>query len=52
VRHHLYGKKYWGNQRATFIIDAGGKVGHVIPEASPASHDDEVLAALGDLAAA
>ncbi len=52
VEKSMYGKKYWGNQRATFLIGADGKIGHVIPKASPASHDDEVLAALGEMAAA
>jgi thioredoxin-dependent peroxiredoxin len=48
----MYGKTYWGNQRATFIVDEEGIVRHVIPKASPKTHDDEVLAALGALAAA
>jgi peroxiredoxin Q/BCP len=48
----LYGKTYWGAQRATFIVDAEGTIAHVIPKASPKTHDDEVLKALGDLAAA
>jgi peroxiredoxin Q/BCP len=48
----MYGKKYWGALRATFIVDAEGTVAHVIPKASPKTHDDEVLAALGDLGAA
>ena len=39
-----YGKTYWGVQRATFVIDPEGKVAHVIPKASPKTHDDEVLA--------
>ena len=42
----IYGKKYWGAARATFIIDTEGTVLHVIPKASPKTHDDEVLAAL------
>lgn len=42
----IYGKKYWGAARATFIIDTEGTVVHVIPKASPKTHDDEVLAAL------
>lgn len=42
----MYGKKYWGAARATFIIDTEGTVVHVIPKASPKTHDDEVLAAL------
>jgi peroxiredoxin Q/BCP len=48
----MYGKTYWGAQRSTFIIDAGGTVAHVIPKASPKTHDDEVLEALDELAAA
>ena len=48
----MYGRTYWGAQRATFIIGADGVVRHVIPKVSPKTHDDEVLAALADLAAA
>jgi peroxiredoxin Q/BCP len=48
----MYGKKYWGAQRATFIIDGSGSVVHVIPRVSPRMHDDEVLKALEQLAAA
>ena len=47
----MYGKTYWGNLRATFILDEDGVVQHVIPKASPKTHDDEVLAALGALPA-
>ncbi len=42
----MYGKTYWGAQRSTFLIDEEGVVRHVIPKASPKTHDDEVLAAL------
>jgi peroxiredoxin Q/BCP len=48
----MYGKKYMGVSRATFLIDAEGRVAHVIPKASPKTHDDEVLAALSELDAA
>jgi peroxiredoxin Q/BCP len=48
----MYGKTYWGAARATFIIDGEGVIRHVIPKASPKTHDDEVLKALGELAAA
>ncbi|MEA2319711.1 MAG: thioredoxin-dependent peroxiredoxin, partial [Solirubrobacteraceae bacterium] len=48
----LYGKKYMGVSRATFIIDPDGRVAHVIPKASPKTHDEVVLKALGELAAA
>ena len=42
----MYGKTYWGALRATFIIDGEGVIAHVIPKASPKTHDDEVLAVL------
>jgi thioredoxin-dependent peroxiredoxin len=48
----MYGKTYLGVRRATFIIDPGGKVAHVIPKASPKTHDEVVLEALGELASA
>ena len=42
----MYGRTYWGVLRATFIIDADGVVAHVIPKASPKTHDEQVLALL------
>jgi peroxiredoxin Q/BCP len=50
VEKSMYGKKYMGVQRATFIIDGKGKVVHVIPKVSPKTHDDLVLKALKDFA--
>ncbi len=47
-----YGRTFWGALRATFILDEEGVVRHVIPKASPKTHDDEVLAALRGLGAA
>jgi thioredoxin-dependent peroxiredoxin len=49
---NMYGKKYWGAKRSTFVIDGDGTVVHVIPKASPKTHDDEVLAALAERSAA
>ena len=49
VEKSMYGKTYWGAQRATFIIDADGTVAHVIPKVSPKTHDEQVLKVLGDL---
>lgn len=48
----MYGKKYWGVQRATFLIDADGKIAKVFPKVSPKTHDDVVLDALAELASA
>ncbi len=52
VEKSMYGRTYWGAQRATFIIDADGKVAHVIPKVSPKTHDEQVLAVLGEMTAA
>src|SRR5258706_16418560 len=49
VEKSMYGRTYMGNQRATFILDEDGIVRHVIPKASPKTHDDEVLAALAEM---
>jgi peroxiredoxin Q/BCP len=52
VEKSMYGKKHWGVQRATFLIDADGTIARVFPKVSPKTHDDDVLAALAELAAA
>jgi peroxiredoxin Q/BCP len=49
VEKSMYGKKYMGVQRSTFIIGPGGKIAKVFPKVSPKTHDDVVLKALGDL---
>ncbi len=41
----LYGKKYMGIQRATFLIDGDGVIRRVWPKVSVKGHADEVLAA-------
>lgn len=48
----MYGKKYWGVRRATFVIDPDGRIAKVFPKVSPKAHDDLVLEALADLAVA
>jgi peroxiredoxin Q/BCP len=45
----MYGRTYWGNLRATFVIDPDGRIATVLPKVSPKTHDDVVLAALTDL---
>jgi len=42
----LYGRKFWGIQRSTFLIDAEGIVRRVWRKVSVDGHDDEVLAAV------
>src|SRR6059036_270800 len=45
----MYGKTFLAATRATFILDAQGVVRHVVPNASPDTHDEEVLDALREL---
>ena len=52
VEKSMYGKKYMGVQRATFVIDGDGKIAHVFPKVSPKTHDEVVLKALAELSAA
>jgi thioredoxin-dependent peroxiredoxin len=41
------GRKYTGVNRSTFVIDADGTVKKVMRDVKPATHADDVLAALG-----
>jgi thioredoxin-dependent peroxiredoxin len=52
VEKSMYGKKYMGVQRATFLIDPEGEIAKVFPKVSPKTHDDVVLGALAELAVA
>jgi peroxiredoxin Q/BCP len=46
VEKSMYGRRYMGVQRATFIVDPEGKIAKVFPKVSPKKHDELVLAAL------
>jgi peroxiredoxin Q/BCP len=39
----MYGKKYMGAARTTFIIGTDGKIEHVFEKVKPEGHDQEVL---------
>lgn len=39
-----YGKKYWGVERTTFLIDKDGNIAKVYPKVKVAGHVDQVLA--------
>jgi peroxiredoxin Q/BCP len=49
VEKNMYGKKYMGIARSTFIIDGDGTIAKVFPKVSPKTHDEIVLKALADL---
>ena len=46
VEKSMYGKKYWGVERTTFVIDSAGNLATVLRKVKPAEHDDLVLSVL------
>lgn len=46
VEKSMYGKKYMGIERTTFVIDENGIVAKVFTKVKPAGHAEEVIAAL------
>ena len=40
---NMYGKKYWGVERTTFLIDKDGNIAKVYPKVKVAGHVDKVL---------
>ena len=50
VEKNMYGNKYMGVQRSTFLIDPDGVIVKVFPKVQPKQHDRLVLKALAELA--
>lgn len=46
VEKSMYGKKYWGVERTTFLIGADGKIEQIFRKVNPATHSEQILAAL------
>jgi thioredoxin-dependent peroxiredoxin len=46
VEKSMYGKTYFGVQRATFLVDSNGTIARLWPKVSVKGHVDEVLAAV------
>ena len=43
----MYGKKYMGVERTTFVIDPKGKIKKIFPKVKVDGHAEEVLASIG-----
>ena len=43
---NMYGKKFWGIERSTFLIDAEGRIAQAWRKVKVDGHVDEVLAAV------
>jgi thioredoxin-dependent peroxiredoxin len=46
VEKSMYGKKYMGTERTTFVINPQGKIAAVFPKVKPEEHYQQVLAVL------
>ena len=51
VEKSMFGKKYMGVNRATFLINTQGKIAHIWPKVSVEGHAREVLNKIRDLSA-
>ncbi len=49
VEKNMYGKKYMGVQRATFLIDREGKIAHIWPKVKVEEHANDVAAVIKGL---
>jgi thioredoxin-dependent peroxiredoxin len=43
----MYGRKYWGILRTTFVIDGTGVIRHVFEKVKPKGHAEAILAVVG-----
>ena len=46
VEKSNYGKKYWGIERTTFLIDANSVIEKIFHKVKPETHSEQVLSAL------
>jgi peroxiredoxin Q/BCP len=46
VEKSMYGRKYMGAERSTFVVGPDGKIAEVLRKVKPAEHDELVLGAL------
>jgi peroxiredoxin Q/BCP len=46
VEKSMYGKKYMGTERTTFVIDSQGRIAAILRKVKPAEHVDQLEAAL------
>jgi len=46
VEKSMYGRKYMGVERTTFVIDGAGKIAAIHRKVKPAEHVDDLMASL------
>jgi peroxiredoxin Q/BCP len=42
----MYGKKYMGTERTTFVIDENGRIAHIFPKVKVDGHIEQILATI------
>ena len=48
VEKSMYGRKYWGVERSTFLIDPEGRIETIFRKVKPETHSEQVLVALSE----
>ena len=48
VEKAMYGNKYWGVERSTFLIGPEGRIEKIFRKVKPETHSEQVLAALSE----
>ena len=48
VEKSMYGRKYWGVDRTTFLIDSEGRIEKIFRKVKPDTHSEQVLTALSE----
>lgn len=49
IEKSMYGKKFWGNERTTFLIGPDGNIEKIFRKVKPQTHSEQVLAAIASL---
>jgi peroxiredoxin Q/BCP len=49
ARKSMFGKKYWGVNRTTFVIDRDGRIAHVFEKVNPVGHAAAVADAVAGM---
>ena len=48
VEKQMWGRKFWGIARTTFVIDRAGRIAKVFRDVKPEGHAEDVAAALAE----
>ena len=46
IEKSMYGRKYWGNERSSFLINAEGHIEQIFRKVDPKTHSTQVLSTI------